>query len=267
MPGRNAGNHAAALSLTDALAQSPNTAFVKLEETTGVPPVVDMAVNLGLTSLAETPAGRSGAGTSSGAGQGDDAPSIAATMRASRQASFTLGVTPTSALELANVQATLASHGTFCPPTPLASVTGADGRPVPIPQEGCRQAIAPGIADSLMNGMSRDDQPGGTSAAAARTEQWSRPVAAKTGTTQEYKSATFVGATPDIAGAAIVFDDSNSPRPICEGNPPHTCAGGDIYGGMAPARTWYRAMGDILGDRPVTPLPPPDPRYLHGRDG
>ena len=43
---------------TDALAQSPNTAFVKLEETTGVPPVVDMAVKLGLRSLAESPAGR-----------------------------------------------------------------------------------------------------------------------------------------------------------------------------------------------------------------
>ncbi len=56
IPVGNAGNYAGRLSLTDALAQSPNTAFVKLEETTGVPPVVDMAVNLGLTSLAESPA-------------------------------------------------------------------------------------------------------------------------------------------------------------------------------------------------------------------
>lgn len=256
IPVANAGNYPGQLSLTDALAESPNTAFVKLEETTGVPPVVDMAVNLGLTSLAE-----------SQSGGGDDAPSIAATMKASNQASFTLGVTPTSALELANVQATLASHGTFCPPTPLTSVTGPDGAAVDIPQEGCRQAIAPGIADTLMNGLSRDDQAGGTSAAAAGTEQWTRPVAAKTGTTQEYKSATFVGATPDLAGASIVFDDSSSPRPICEGSPPHSCSGGNIYGGMAPARTWYRAMNDILGDRPVTPLPPPDPEYLNGRDG
>ncbi|TCK22638.1 membrane peptidoglycan carboxypeptidase [Pseudonocardia endophytica] len=255
IPVGNAGNYAGQLSLQDALAQSPNTAFVKLEETTGVSPVVDMAVNLGLTSLAEKPAGD------------DDAQSIAATMKASNQASFTLGVTPTSALELANVQATLASHGTFCPPTPLTSVTGPDGKPVPIPQEGCRQAIAPGIADTLMNGLSKDDQPGGTSAAAAGTEQWARPIAAKTGTTQEYKSATFVGATPDLAGADIVFDDSNSPRPICEGSPPYSCGSGNIYGGMAPARTFYRAMGDILGGAPPTPLPAPDPQYLNGRDG
>ena len=38
-----------------ALAQSPNTAFIKLEEFTGVPDVVDMAVRLGMKSLATTP--------------------------------------------------------------------------------------------------------------------------------------------------------------------------------------------------------------------
>ncbi len=253
VPVGNAGRYPPQLSLTDALAQSPNTAFVKLEETTGIPPVVDMAVRLGLTSLAEAPSG------------GGDSPSIATTTKNQRLGSFTLGVTPTSALELANVDATLASHGTWCPPTPLASVTGQDGEPVPITQAACTQAVAPGVADTLLTGMSRDDRPGGTSAAAAKTMNWSRPVAAKTGTTQEYKSATFVGTTPTLAGAAIVFDDSNSPRPICEGNPPHTCAEGNIYGGTAPARTWYRAMGDILGNSPPVPLPPPDPAYLTGR--
>ncbi len=50
---RNAGNYPGQLSLTDALAQSPNTAFVELEGRTGVPPVVDMAVKLGMTSLAQ----------------------------------------------------------------------------------------------------------------------------------------------------------------------------------------------------------------------
>ena len=43
----NAGNYPATLSVTDALAQSPNTAFVKLIESTGVTPTVDMAVRLG----------------------------------------------------------------------------------------------------------------------------------------------------------------------------------------------------------------------------
>ncbi|AEA25808.1 Peptidoglycan glycosyltransferase [Pseudonocardia dioxanivorans CB1190] len=251
IPVRNDGNYADQLPLTDALAESPNTAFVKLEETTGVPPVVDMAERLGLTSLATTPASRA-----------PGAPSIGDVARRQRQASFTLGVSPTSSLELANVMATLASHGTWCPPSPVLSVTDRSGVPVTVTQPACKQVLDPGIADTLMNGLSRDDAPGGTSAAAAGSEGWDRPVAAKTGTTQEYKSAAFVGATPQLAGAAIVFDDSNAPRPICDGTPPFSCGSGNIYGGKVPARTWYRGVGDILAGQPVVPLPPPDPRYL-----
>ncbi|WP_245707738.1 transglycosylase domain-containing protein [Pseudonocardia oroxyli] len=253
IPVGNAGNYRTALTLQDALAESPNTAFVKLEESTGVPPVVDMAVRLGLTSLAETPySGKAGT------------PSIADVMKQQKQASFTLGVTPTSALELANVQATLASHGTWCPPTPLLSVTDRAGAAVPVTQQACTQALDPAIADTLMTGLSKDDAAGGTSAAAAGQMGWNRPIAAKTGTTQEYKSAAFVGATPQLAGAAIVFDDSASPKPICDGSPPRSCGGGNIYGGKAPARTFYRAFGDILAAQPVAPLPPTDPAYLHG---
>ena len=50
-------------------------------------------------------------------------------MKAQNQASFTLGPTPTSPLELANVDATLASHGTWCPPNPILAVTDATGSP------------------------------------------------------------------------------------------------------------------------------------------
>ncbi|MGD9987033.1 transglycosylase domain-containing protein [Pseudonocardia sp.] len=253
IPVRNDGNYAAQLSLTQALAESPNTAFVKLEESTGIPPVVDMAERLGLTSLATTPATRT---------QGSR--SIGDVAKSQRQASFTLGVSPTSSLELANVMATLASHGTWCPPSPVLSVTDRSGAPVTVTQPACKQVLDPGIADSMMNALSHDDGPGGTSAAAAGAMGWDRPVAAKTGTTQQYKSAAFVGATPQLAGSSIVFDDSNAPRPICDGSPPFSCGSGNIYGGKVPARTFYRGVGDILAGQPVLPLPPPDPRYLTG---
>jgi membrane peptidoglycan carboxypeptidase len=117
-----------------------------------------------------------------------------------------------------------------------------------------------------MNALSRDDAPGGTSAAAAEASGWTRPIAAKTGTTQQYESAAFLGATPGLAGAAITFDDSASPGPICDGSPPRSCADGTIYGGTVPARTFYRAMGEILAGQPVQALPPPDPRYLEQGD-
>ncbi|WP_316689215.1 transglycosylase domain-containing protein [Pseudonocardia sp. H11422] len=255
IPVTNVKDYPAQLSLADALAQSPNTAFVKLLESTGVPAVVDMAERLGVTSLATTPAdGKPGA------------PSIADVARSRRQASFTLGVSPTSSLELANVAATLAGRGTWCPPNPIESVTDRAGVLVTPAQAPCRQVLDPGIADTLMDGLGNDDREGGTSAEAASSEGWTRPVAGKTGTTQEHKSAAFVGATPQLAGASIVFDDSPSPQPICDGSPPYSCAEGTLYGGTAPARTWYRAMGEILAGEPVLPLPDPDPRYLRGRN-
>jgi membrane peptidoglycan carboxypeptidase len=251
-PVRNAGSYAPVLSMQDALAQSPNTGFVKLMEYTGVAPVVDMAVRLGMRSLAEP---------------GANGVSIADTVREQNQGSFTLGVTPTSPLELANVGATLASGGMYCPPTPIESITDASGNPVPVAEQPCEQVVDPALASTLMTGLSKDDQPGGTSANAAAQVGWNRPLAAKTGTTQQNKSAAFVGFTPRYSGAVIVFDDSSSPRPLCDSggdNPPFPCGDGNIFGGKTPALTWYKAMTPLVAPLPVAPLPPTSPRYLEG---
>jgi membrane peptidoglycan carboxypeptidase len=252
-PVRNAGSYAPVLSMTDALAQSPNTGFVKLMEYTGVGPVVDMAVKLGMRSLAEP--------------QGAGGKSIAEIAKEQNQGSFTLGVTPTSVLELSNVGATLGSHGRWCPPTPILGITDASGNAVPVTEQPCEQVVPPTLADTLMTGMSKDDQPGGTSAAAAGENGWNRPLAAKTGTTQQNKSAAFLGFTPGISGAVITFDDSSSPRPLCDGggdSPPFPCGNGNIFGGKTPARTWYKTMMPLLAATPVQPLPPTDPRYVGG---
>jgi len=251
-PVRNSAPMPPRLSMTDALAQSPNTGFVKLMEYTGVAPVVDMAVRLGMRSLAEPD---------------PDGVSIADTVREQNQGSFTLGVTPTSVLELANVGATIASSGMYCPPTPIESITDASGAPVPLSEQPCEQVVDPALADTLMTGLSKDDQPGGTAAAAASSQGWNRPMAGKTGTTQQNKSAAFLGFTQQYAGAVIVFDDSSSPRPLCDSggdNPPFPCGEGNIFGGKTPALTWYKAMNPLLAPLPVAPLPPTSPRYLQG---
>ena len=62
-----------------------------------------------------------------------------------------------------------------------------------------------------MTGLSKDDQPGGTSAAAAAANGWNRPMAGKTGTTQNNRSAAFLGFNTQYAGSVITFDDSSSP--------------------------------------------------------
>lgn len=257
IPVQNAGRYADRMSLQTALATSPNTAFVKLEEFTGVPDVVDMAVRLGMKSLARTP-------FIDPLTRRRTDRSIAEVTKAQRQASFTLGVSPTSVLELANVGATLASAGKWCPPSPIESITGQDGKPVPVKEAACAQAVDPGLANTLMTGLSQDDV-SGTAAGAARQVGWDRPMAGKTGTTQQHKSAAFVGVVPQMSGAVITFDDTSSPKPLCDGaGSPFACGSGNIFGGKTPAQTWFGAMKPLLDGQPVVQLPPTDPRFLDG---
>jgi membrane peptidoglycan carboxypeptidase len=258
LPVQNAGEYPDKMSLTDALATSPNTAFIKLEEFTGIPDVVDMAVKLGMRSLATTPFvdPRTRRPTDR---------SIAEVTKAQKLASFTLGVSPTSVLELSNVGATLASSGMWCPPSPIDSITDQFGKPVQVTEAPCEQVVPPGLANTLMTGLSKDDQIG-TAANAARVSGWdNRPMLGKTGTTQQHKSAAFVGAVPQMSGAVITFDNSNAPRPLCDGaGSPFPCRSGNIFGGKTPAETWFGTMKPLLEGQPVLPLPPTDPQYTEG---
>ena len=260
IPVANDGTYPPTLTLQKALALSPNTAFVKLEEYTGVAPVVDMAVRMGMRSLSTT------AFVDPATGKRTNR-SIAEVTKAQNLASFTLGVSPTSILELANVGATLGSGGTWCPPTPIDSVTDQAGKPVAVTELPCERVLPEGLANTLLTGLSQDAVVG-TASTSAKALGWTRPIAAKTGTTQEYKSAGFFGVVPgQAAGAVITFDDSRSPRPLCDPGgsaPPVACSGGNIYGGKAPARTFFLAMNNYLAGQPVNPLPPVDSRYTEG---
>jgi membrane peptidoglycan carboxypeptidase len=116
----------------------------------------------------------------------------------------------------------------------------------------------------MMVALSKDDT-SGTAAGAAGAFGWHRPMAGKTGTTQQHKSAGFVGVVPQLSAAVITFDNSRSPRPLCDGGgAPFACGSGNIYGGKTPAQTWFRAMTGILAGQPELPLAAPDPRYING---
>nr|WP_206038049.1 penicillin-binding protein [Rhodococcus sp. HNM0569] len=247
----NVGRYPAQMSVTDALAQSPNTAFVKLIQQTGVGPTVDMAVRLGMRSYAEP-------NTS-----GFDNRSMADFQKDQNLGSFTLGPTWINPLELSNVAATLASHGKWCPPTPIDSVFDREGKPVSITQQACEQVVEPGLADTLANAMSKDDQPGGTSAAAAGSVGWSLPMSGKTGTTESHMSSGFLGFTNNLAAASYIFGDSPTPGEICSG-PLRSCGDGNLYGGNEPAQTWYKAISPIVNDFGPTSLPPTDDKYVRG---
>ena len=136
---------------------------------------------------------------------------------------------------------------------------------MPVTEAPCDQAVEPGLANTLLTALSKDDQPGGTAGGAAGQVGWNRPMAGKTGTTQQHKSAAFIGIVPQMAGAVITFDNSNSPRPLCDGaGAPFPCRDGNIFGGKTPAETWFGAMKPLLDGQPVQPLPPTDPRYTEG---
>jgi hypothetical protein len=70
-----------------------------------------------------------------------------------------------------------------------------------------------------------------------------------------------------MSGAVITFDNSANPRPLCDGpGAPFACRSGTIFGGRTPAETWFGTMQPLLASRPAEPLPPTDPRYVHGRE-
>lgn len=244
----NAGTYKPTMSLKEALAQSPNTTFVKLIEEVGVKDVVDMSVKLGLRSYEEE-------------GSFDGESSIADYMRDNNLGSYTLGPTAVNPLELSNVAATLASNGRWCEPNPVAKIVDRKGEEVAIERPACEEAVSPEIAHALSIGLS-DDIKTGTAAPAAGAFGWGVPTAAKTGTTESHQSSAFLGYNSTFAAVAYAYNDGTEISPLCTA-PLRQCGYGDLYGGMETARTWFSAAS-------ATPaayngnLAPIDAEYVQG---
>lgn len=254
-PGRycveNAGSFTPTMTLREALATSPNTPFIDLEQKIGVGPMVDLAVKLGLRSYADP-------------GSFDGESSVVDTVKSSNMGSFVLGPLAVDPLELANVSASLADNGRWCPPVPVLKVTDRDGSDVTPDAGDCEQALDRQTANALANGMG-GDAVSGTAATAARTEQWNGPVSAKTGTTESNLSAAFLGFIPGLAGATYAFNDGGSGQELCTG-PLRQCAEGNLFGGNEPARAFFSTLTASAGRYGGGRLPEPDPRYLHAGD-
>ncbi|ANZ43082.1 penicillin-binding protein [Lentzea guizhouensis] len=255
----NAGNgYAEKMSLTQALATSPNTGFVILQEKTGLNEVVDMGYRLGMRETLAT----HNRGAEPLKSDGSNGPSQGDWTKQNNAGSYTLGPGATSVLELANVAATIVSGGTWCPPTPVEKVTDRYGKDIPLKEKPCEQAVNTELANSLAQGLSHDTTGSGTAADAARAAGWNRPTIGKTGTTEEHKSVAFMAATMQYAGAVMTYADGNRPEVICA-NPIRFCPGSNsgVYGGQVAAPTWFNAMKVIHEGKDPIPLPPAAPRY------
>lgn len=137
------------------------------------------------------------------------------------------GVSP---LEMASAYGTLAAGGLRTEPFGVATVADADGKQLrshePTPTEVLDPAVAYLVTDILKGVISR-----GTGTAA----NIGRYAAGKTGTTQEYRDAWFVGYTPDIVCAVWVgYPDSQVEMKDVHGR--------KVTGGTFPAEIWAAFM-------------------------
>ncbi|MFC0546653.1 transglycosylase domain-containing protein [Kutzneria chonburiensis] len=253
------------ITLHEALAISPNTSFTNVEIGATMPSVLDMASRLGMRNTMKT----NQAGGKPDPNGANELTTQPQSQSMQNNLSFTLGVTPLSPLELANVGATLASGGVWCEPNPIAAVTDHTGKAVPLNTPPCEQVVNKAVADTIVNGL-KDDTISGTSVAAARNAHWTRPMAGKTGTTETSRSVGFLGILPNWSASSMVFADGSTPEPICGTLPVHSspnCAGANgAFGGTVAAPTWFNAFTQIVGNSPVLPLPNADPAYMDKKD-
>jgi membrane peptidoglycan carboxypeptidase len=182
-----------------AFGRSVNTYFVHLEERVGPAAAVAQARALGISFAAPADARMAGAGAG-----------------ARSWGAFTLGVVDTTPLELASAYATLAADGEYCAPRPVQSIT--DARHLAVPVAGrCRRAIPPEVARAATDAarcpvgeQSAYRKCDGATAAQAEKIFHGRPVAGKTGSTEDNTTETFVGFTP-VAAVAGIANDPDSP--------------------------------------------------------
>ncbi len=198
------------VTLTQAFAQSINTVAVQVAQRAGIRNVIDVARRLGITA----PLGNH--------------PSLA------------LGTSVVSPLELTCAYAAVANGGRAARPHAILSIVDReghalyrrDGSPAP-------RVLSPGIVgemDRLLTQVLID----GT----GRAARLDRPSAGKTGTSQDFRDAWFVGYTPGLVAGVWVGNDDDSPMK-------------GVTGGSVPAEAWHDFMTRATHGRPARAIAPP----------
>ena len=159
--------------------------------------------------------------------------------------SLTLGTVDVTPIEMAAAYQTLANDGRHCESFAVAKVVDDDGvlyRHKPV----CKQVVAPEIAH-LVTAMLQGVISHGTGTAAALSP-W--PVAGKTGTTQDYSNAWFVGYTRQVSTAVWVgFPGTPDSLSLYFGQ--------SVFGGTLAAPIWHDYMARIMAGMPAVGFPSP----------
>ena len=216
-PGNYDGRFRGEVTLRDALAQSLNTATIRLMEAAGVDNVRRTGKRLGLTTPLR------------------------------RDLSLALGTSETTLLELTGAYATLANQGQGVIPYAILEIRDASGAII-YERRGSTAGYA--VAAPYVEAMNRLLE-GPIQRGTGKAARLDRPAVGKTGTTQDYKDAWFVGYTADLVAGVWLGNDDGAPMK-------------KVTGGGLPARLWHDIMMDVHQGLPVRTLPgldmapPPD---------
>ncbi|MDP8915752.1 MAG: PBP1A family penicillin-binding protein [Pseudomonadota bacterium] len=185
-----------AITVEDALAESVNTVAVRLAADVGRDKVGALARRFGLTGIPQRPG-----------------------------LSVALGAYEVSLLELTGAYQVFQRGGKLSRPYLIQQITTARGDLLyREPSLGQAPVYSPPLNAMMIRMMQAVVEKG-----TGRRAQFGRPAAAKTGTSQNWKDAWFVGFTPDwIAGVWVGNDDN---RPMDR-----------VTGGELPAMIWRRFM-------------------------
>lgn len=208
-PRNENGAYRGGISLRQALAQSVNTVAVRLHADLGTKRTIATANRLGIRSELR------------------NEPSLA------------LGTSEVSLLEMTAAYGVFANGGSSVAPYVIERVRTADGqllyqRPL---QTGRTVVAARHVSE--MNDMLNATLVSGTGRQAALADH---PAAGKTGTSQDFRDAWFVGYTSHLVGGVWIGNDNGRPM-------------NRIMGGTIPARVWRAVM--MRGHEGKRPLPLP----------
>lgn len=219
-----AGTNAGMMTVREATKQSINTGFTEMLRDLDVCEVTKLAASMGITKADGS--------------QLDPDPSIA------------LGSTPVPPLSMANAYATFASGGKYCKPIAIDQILDASGTSMAVPSADCTQAMDQGAADQTASTLTATSQRGGT----AQFAVFGRPIAGKTGTTDEAENTWFVGFTPQLSTAVWIGDATESGRSLVG----RTIGGvyfPKIYGSDLAVPMWRDYMSQAVANDPALPIP------------
>ncbi|MBX9244893.1 transglycosylase domain-containing protein [Actinotalea ferrariae] len=162
-----------------------------------------------------------------------------------------LGVSSVAPLEMAQAYNTFAAGGVRYEPFVVRSVTHPDGVEAYTGGTAGEQVFPADVMADVTYAMTQVvESRGGTAREAAEV---GHPVAGKTGTSSDNKSAWFVGFTRHLTTAVALYQ----PTPDGTGEAEITPFGGydEITGGSVPLDVWTQYMTAAMGGREVLPFP------------